>query len=92
MGGGGNLLAAHLIQVLVIIGWVSATMGPLFFVLHKLKLLRISAEDEMAGMDLTRHGGFAYIYHDDDDESQRPGTFRLGQIEPTNSTTPSANA
>jgi Amt family ammonium transporter len=43
-------------------------------------------------MDLTRHGGFAYIYHDDDDESQRPGTFRLGQIEPTNSTTPSANA
>ncbi|KAL2469607.1 Ammonium transporter 1 member 1 [Abeliophyllum distichum] len=59
MGGGGKLLAAHIIQILVIIGWVSATMGPLFFILHKLKLLRISEEDELAGMDMTRHGGFA---------------------------------
>ncbi|KAI5649814.1 hypothetical protein M9H77_35819 [Catharanthus roseus] len=67
MGGGGKLLGAHIIQILVIFGWVSATMGPLFFILHKLKLLRISAEDEMAGMDLTRHGGFAYVYHDEDD-------------------------
>lgn len=40
-------------------------MGPLFYGLHKLKLLRISPEDEMAGMDLTRHGGFAYVYEDD---------------------------
>ncbi|KAM7485338.1 hypothetical protein LguiA_001347 [Lonicera macranthoides] len=57
MGGGGRLLAAHIIQIPVIIGWVTATMGPLFFGLHKLKLLRISPEDEMAGMDMTRHGG-----------------------------------
>ncbi|KAL5542453.1 hypothetical protein UlMin_010163 [Ulmus minor] len=82
MGGGGKLLGAHLIQILVITGFVSATMGPLFFVLHKLKLLRISPEDEMAGMDMTRHGGFAYTY--DDDES-RP-TFQLRKIEPNGST------
>ncbi|XP_010023793.2 ammonium transporter 1 member 1 [Eucalyptus grandis] len=81
MGGGGKLLAAHVIQILVIIGWVSATMGPLFFVLHKLKLLRISAEDEMAGMDLTRHGGFAYVYHDDD-ESPKNG-IQLRKVEPS---------
>lgn len=87
MGGGGKLLAAHVIQILVIIGWVSATMGPLFFVLHKLNLLRISGEDEMAGMDLTRHGGFAYIYHDDD-ESQKHG-IQLRKIEPR-STTPTS--
>ncbi|RWW71971.1 hypothetical protein BHE74_00020253 [Ensete ventricosum] len=66
MGGGGRLLAAHIVQILVITGWVSCTMGPLFFALHKLGLLRISSEDEMAGMDLTRHGGFAYVYHDED--------------------------
>ncbi|KAM7488406.1 hypothetical protein LguiB_025890 [Lonicera macranthoides] len=66
MGGGGRLLAAHIIQILVIIGWVTATMGPLFFGLHKLKLLRISPEDEMAGMDMTRHGGFAYVYEEDE--------------------------
>ncbi|GJZ68912.1 ammonium transporter 1 member 1-like protein [Tanacetum coccineum] len=59
MGGGGKLLAAHLIQIAVIFAFVSATMGPLFWGLHKLKLLRISPEDETAGMDMTRHGGFA---------------------------------
>ncbi|VFQ63293.1 unnamed protein product [Cuscuta campestris] len=81
MGGGGKLLGAHLIQILVIFGWVSVTMGPLFYVLHRLKLLRISEEDEMAGMDLTRHGGFAYVYHDDDDDL-RSGT-QMRKIEPT---------
>ncbi|KAI9196937.1 hypothetical protein LWI28_028305 [Acer negundo] len=85
MGGGGKLLAAHVIQILVIVGWVSATMGTLFYILHKLKLLRISTEDEMSGMDLTRHGGFAYIYHEEDD-MQKNG-IQLRKIEPT-STTP----
>ncbi|KAF9610680.1 hypothetical protein IFM89_023936 [Coptis chinensis] len=84
MGGGGKLLAAHIIQILVIIGWVSATMGPLFYALYKLKLLRISAEDEMAGMDMTRHGGFAYVYHDDDD-SHKHG-FMLRKVEPASGT------
>ncbi|KAI4338083.1 hypothetical protein L6164_016435 [Bauhinia variegata] len=86
MGGGGKLLGAHIIQILVIIGWVSATMGPLFFILHKLKLLRISPEDEMAGMDLTRHGGFAYMY---EDESHKHG-IQLRKIEP-NGSTPTSN-
>ncbi|MED6223616.1 Ammonium transporter 1 member 1 [Stylosanthes scabra] len=80
MGGGGKLLAAHVIQILVIIGWVSATMGPLFYVLNKMDLLRISPEDELAGMDLTRHGGFAYAY--EDDESHKHG-IQLKRIEPS---------
>ncbi|CAM8979719.1 unnamed protein product [Rhodiola kirilowii] len=88
MGGGGKLLAAQIVIILVIIGWVSATMGPLFFGLKKLKLLRISREDEMAGMDMTRHGGFAYIYHEGDDPSSHPG-FTMGRIEPASS--PSVN-
>lgn len=31
----------------------------------------------MAGMDLKQHGGFAYVYHDDDDmdASQKPGVM-----------------
>ncbi|XP_075498807.1 ammonium transporter 1 member 2 [Primulina tabacum] len=88
MGGGGKLLAAQIIQILVIVGWVSATMGPLFFALKKLGLLRISNEDEMAGMDMTSHGGMAYIYHDEDDEdSNGQPQFKLKRIEPTNSIT-----
>ncbi|KAG9149437.1 hypothetical protein Leryth_003396 [Lithospermum erythrorhizon] len=74
MGGKGKLLAAHVIQILVTIGWVSVTMGPLFYILHKFKLLRISPEDEMAGMDLTRHGGFAYAYSDEDEANKNGGT------------------
>nr|GMD72113.1 ammonium transporter 1 member 1 [Ipomoea batatas] len=79
MGGGGKLLGAHVIQILVIFGWVTATMGSLFYILHKLKLLRISEEDEMAGMDMTRHGGFAYVYHDEDDHKSG---IQMRRIEP----------
>ncbi|KAK6915304.1 Ammonium transporter AmtB-like domain [Dillenia turbinata] len=83
MGGGGKLLAAQLIQILVILGWVSFTMAPLFYWLRKIKLLRVSSDDEMAGMDLTRHGGFAYVYHDEDD-SHKP-EFKPRKIEPSTS-------
>ncbi|KNA03582.1 hypothetical protein SOVF_207730 [Spinacia oleracea] len=87
MGGGASLLAAHVVQILAIIGWVSFTMGPLFLVLHKLKLLRISSDDEMDGMDLTRHGGFAYAYNDEGDSNQRVG-IQLRKME-RNGSTPS---
>ncbi|CAN7111582.1 ammonium transporter 1 member 3-like [Brassica rapa] len=80
MGGGGKLLGAQFVQILVIAGWVSATMGTLFFILKKLDLLRISEKDEMAGMDMTRHGGFAYMYYDNDDESHR--ATQLQRVEP----------
>eukprot|EP00246_Nothoceros_aenigmaticus_P011404 TRINITY_DN308_c0_g1_i1.p1 TRINITY_DN308_c0_g1~~TRINITY_DN308_c0_g1_i1.p1 ORF type:complete len:563 (+),score=55.82 TRINITY_DN308_c0_g1_i1:167-1690(+) len=63
-GGGGKLLAAQIVEILVIAGWVSAFMAPLFWLLHKFNHLRISAEDEMQGLDATRHGGAAY-YHAD---------------------------
>lgn len=85
MGGGGKLLAAQFVQIVVIIGWVSVTMGPLFYGLHKMNLLRISTEDEMVGMDMTRHGGFAYAYNDEDDVSVKP----WGKVGPTSqSSTP----
>ncbi|XP_037496147.1 ammonium transporter 1 member 2 isoform X3 [Jatropha curcas] len=87
MGGGGKLLAAQIIQILVISGWVTVTMGPLFYGLNKLRLLRISSGDEMAGMDLTRHGGFAYIYDDEDDPSLKP-SFMMRRVEPTSESTP----
>ncbi|GAB4855799.1 Ammonium transporter 1 member 1 [Ancistrocladus abbreviatus] len=82
MGGGGKLLAAQIIQILVILGWVTATMGLLFYGLKVLKLLRISDDDEMAGMDLTRHGGFAYVYHDEDDSSEKRTPIPTGRVGP----------
>ncbi|CAM0909247.1 unnamed protein product [Alopecurus aequalis] len=56
MGGGGRLLAAHVVQILAIAGFGSCTMGPLFFTLKKLGLLRVTEEQEMAGMDICYHG------------------------------------
>ncbi|XP_024359985.1 ammonium transporter 1 member 1 [Physcomitrium patens] len=64
MGGGGKLLAAQIIEIISIAAWVTVTMGPLFYGLHKFRLLRITPQDEIAGMDVTRHGGTAYIHHD----------------------------
>ncbi|KAL4393899.1 hypothetical protein HN51_021865 [Arachis hypogaea] len=82
MGGGGRLLAAHVIQILVIVGWVSVTMGTLFFVLHKLKLLRISSEEEMEGLDLTSHGGMAYEYHHGELELLQKRSLEGTRIDP----------
>jgi Amt family ammonium transporter len=81
MGGGGRLLAANVVMILVIAAWVSVTMAPLFLAFNKLGLLRVSAEDELAGMDQTRHGGFAYAYHDEDMSlSTRPKGVQKTQI------------
>ncbi|KAK3035436.1 hypothetical protein RJ639_032861 [Escallonia herrerae] len=63
LGGGWGLLGAQVVEVLVIVGWVSVTMGPLFYGLHKLRLLRISRDDEVAGFDISSHGGYAYNAH-----------------------------
>lgn len=65
-GGGFGLVGAQLVQILVVVAWVSLTMGTLFFLLHKFNLLRISNEEELAGMDLTSHGGLAYDYNDEE--------------------------
>ncbi|XP_028765603.1 ammonium transporter 1 member 4-like [Neltuma alba] len=75
MGGGGKLLGAHVVQILVILAWVSVTMGTLFFLLHKLKLLRISPDEEMAGLDVTSHGGLAYVYNNEEMELAQKSAF-----------------
>lgn len=65
MGGGWGLLGAQVIEVLVIAGWVSLTMGPLFYALHSLQILRISVDEEVAGLDVSSHGGHAYVHSDE---------------------------
>jgi Amt family ammonium transporter len=87
MGGGGKLLGAQIIEILAIFGWVTVTMGPLFFALHKFHLLRITPEDEMAGMDVTRHGGSAYINQDGSENAMHMGTIN-GLKKPHNNQMP----
>ncbi|KAL6954254.1 hypothetical protein U1Q18_044976 [Sarracenia purpurea var. burkii] len=78
MGGGVKLLAAHIVQILVTVGWVTATMVSLFFMIHWLRLLRILAEEELARMDLASHGGYVYEYEDVDGD-RKPGARYIQQ-------------
>ncbi|GMN23770.1 hypothetical protein TIFTF001_000257 [Ficus carica] len=71
MGGGWALFGAQVVELLAIVGWVSVTMGPLFYVLHKLGILRISADEEMAGLDVSSHGGYAYAYGPSEESNGR---------------------
>eukprot|EP00850_Spirogloea_muscicola_P019964 SM000203S06140 [mRNA] locus=s203:114357:117608:+ [translate_table: standard] len=78
-GGGGKLLAAQLLLIICVAAWVSVTMGPLFFLLHRFNLLRISPDDEIAGMDTTRHGGSAYNGEEAGMKLYAPDHFRKQQ-------------
>lgn len=72
LGGGWGLLGVQVLELVVIVCWVSMTMGPLFYALHKLKLLRISSDEEVAGLDISSHGGYAY---NNQDEEERPRRY-----------------
>uniref|UniRef100_A0A7S1XEM0 Ammonium transporter n=1 Tax=Compsopogon caeruleus TaxID=31354 RepID=A0A7S1XEM0_9RHOD len=60
----GRLLAANLIQFICTIAWTTAFMLPLFLVTKKLGILRISSEEEILGIDRSKHGGSAYVFDD----------------------------
>jgi len=55
-GGGATLLGVQALGVLAIAGWTIATVGLTFFIIKKLNGLRVSRQDEVAGLDITEHG------------------------------------
>jgi len=55
-GDGGHLLGQNLKLIFAIIGWVCATMVPTFGIMRLLKVARVSAAIEDAGMDVSKHG------------------------------------
>ncbi len=59
---GGNIdqLIAQAIGVVLVAAWVLATTGALFYVLKRANLLRVPAEWEIAGLDVSEHGGPGY--------------------------------
>lgn len=65
--GHGQLLAANLVGIVTIGGWVAANMTLCFGLLKMCNLLRISSDVEDAGMDLSYHGSYgAYPMGGDD--------------------------
>eukprot|EP00899_Mesostigma_viride_P021599 jgi/Mesvir1/29440/Mv23021-RA.1 len=59
-GGKFKLLGVQMLGIVVIIAWTVGLIAPLFFVLSKLGVLRVSEQDERVGMDVSKHGGSAY--------------------------------
>ncbi|GJS96801.1 ammonium transporter 1 member 3 [Tanacetum coccineum] len=75
LGGGWGLIGAQVVEVVVILAWVSMTMGPLFYILHKLRILRISSDEEIAGLDISSHGGYAYNAHHEESGPRLYGEY-----------------
>jgi Amt family ammonium transporter len=59
-GSRGQLFGTQVVTLLIEIPWVVCTSGILFFALNAAGLLRVSAEEETAGLDASKHGGSAY--------------------------------
>jgi len=59
-GGNGTLLGVEILGCFAIIVWVGGIMGILFYALKMAGLLRVKPEVELAGLDVSKHGGSAY--------------------------------
>lgn len=55
-GGGFSLLGVQAVGVITVAVWVAVTIGLLFSVLKKTIGLRVSPEEEIAGLDIEEHG------------------------------------
>ena len=55
-GGGLKLLGTQALGVLAIGGWTAITMTIVFFIIKKTVGLRVSADEELEGLDSTEHG------------------------------------
>ena len=55
-GGGFKLLGIQALGVVSVIAWVAVTMTIVFFVIKKTVGLRVSEEEEIAGLDVKEHG------------------------------------
>lgn len=80
MGGKGNLLGCQIIGVMSIIGWVSVTLGPIFYVMRITGFLRASSEEESAGLDEMEHGGSAYYYEHGMPTSGGPASVKVAPM------------
>lgn len=63
-GNGVSQLGIQAAGVLAVMVWVSVTIGGFTYVLNKISPIRVSAEEEKAGLDFTEHGSSAYNFKD----------------------------
>ncbi|PON63007.1 Ammonium transporter [Parasponia andersonii] len=81
MGGKWGLLGAQVVELLANVYWVGATMGPLFYILNKLRILRMDRDEEIAGIDISSHGGYAYVQSEENGHARFRGDYTLMEDE-----------
>ena len=59
-GGGFDQLSVQAVMVVIIIAWTAVTAGIAFSIIKKTTGLRVSAEEEIAGLDVSEHGSSGY--------------------------------
>ena len=59
-GGGGRLLGINIAGALIIMVWTVVLVGIMFFAMKMAGILRIPADIEDVGNDISKHGGTAY--------------------------------
>lgn len=59
-GGGLSLLGTQAIGVAAVILWVAVSSGAVIYLVNKADSIRVSSEDELAGLDFSEHGATAY--------------------------------
>jgi len=59
-GKNGRLLGANIVGIIAIFAWTTVTISIVFGALKATGCLRISVEEEEAGIDISHHGGSAY--------------------------------
>jgi len=58
--GAGKLLGINLLGCVIIAAWTIAWIGVFFIFMEVIGLLRINIDDEIAGNDVSKHGGSGY--------------------------------
>ena len=59
-GDSGGQLLTQFVMLLIIAAWVAVTTGALFAIIKATIGLRVSAEEEMEGLDVIEHGISGY--------------------------------
>lgn len=78
---GGDIFVTNLIGILTIIGWTSFWSIIMFGILSVTGLFRVPADEELAGMDASHHGGSAYEWQHDSEKVEKIDTEK-GEGEP----------